>query len=85
MPAGPGRVEQPGHGDFGDVSRGAIQPLPDGSKAEMYRLGAQHYRAKIVHGGSVLAILEAKEHDAGLDANVVYIVLSNGDAISAHL
>ncbi|MEV6671329.1 hypothetical protein [Streptomyces sp. NPDC051162] len=52
------------------------EPLPDGSKAEIHELGAQHYLAKIVHQGSVLATLEANEHDAGLDANDMFVVLT---------
>lgn len=52
------------------------QTLPDGSKAVIYRLGAQHYRAKIVNRGSVLATLEANGRDAGLDANDMFIVLT---------
>ncbi|WP_052865289.1 hypothetical protein [Streptomyces niger] len=53
------------------------QPLADGvSKAEIYKLGDQHYRAKIVARGSVLATLETKGHDAGLDANDMFVVLT---------
>ncbi|KUM99140.1 hypothetical protein AQI95_40640 [Streptomyces yokosukanensis] len=52
------------------------QTLADGSKAEIQQLGAQHYLAKIVHGGSVLATLETKQHDAGLDANDMFVVLT---------
>ncbi|MFF4397291.1 hypothetical protein [Streptomyces sp. NPDC001480] len=60
------------------------QTLADGSKAEIYELGAQHYLAEIVHSGQVLATLETKQHDAGLDANGVYVVLSADGVISAH-
>ncbi|MBM4791295.1 hypothetical protein HXP44_04260 [Streptomyces sioyaensis] len=52
------------------------QILADGSKAEIYELGAQHYRAKIVSRGSVLATMETKGHDAGLDANDMFVVLT---------
>ncbi|MYT28881.1 MULTISPECIES: hypothetical protein [unclassified Streptomyces] len=52
------------------------QTLPDGSKAEIYRLGAQHYRAKIVSRGAVLATLETQGTDAGLDANDMFVVLT---------
>ncbi|MGW2958113.1 hypothetical protein ACWDGI_06430 [Streptomyces sp. NPDC001220] len=52
------------------------QPLPDGSKAEIYKLGARHYRLKMVHHGDVLATMEANRHDAGLDANDMFIVLT---------
>ncbi|MEU6548665.1 hypothetical protein ABZ915_00025 [Streptomyces sp. NPDC046915] len=52
------------------------QTLADGSKAEIYELGAQHYLAKIVSRGQVLATLETKQHDAGLDANDMFVVLT---------
>ncbi|KOG41904.1 hypothetical protein [Streptomyces decoyicus] len=53
------------------------QRLADGiSKAEIYKLGDQRYRAKIVARGSVLATLETKEGDAGLDANDMFITLT---------
>ncbi|WP_405411119.1 hypothetical protein [Streptomyces decoyicus] len=53
------------------------QRLADGiSKAEIYKLGEQHYRAKIVARGSVLATLETKKGDAGLDANDMFITLT---------
>ncbi|MGI5473096.1 hypothetical protein [Streptomyces sp. CA-132043] len=55
--------------------------LVDGSKAEVYRLGEQHYRAKIVNDGSVLATLETGEHDAGLDANDMFVVLTLGGEV----
>ncbi|GAA2596130.1 hypothetical protein [Streptomyces tubercidicus] len=53
------------------------QRLADGiSKAEIYKLGDQHYRAKIVARGSVLATLETKGHDDGLDANDMFVTLT---------
>ncbi|MEW9516057.1 hypothetical protein [Streptomyces tubercidicus] len=53
------------------------QRLADGiSKAEIYKVGTQQYRAKIVANGSTLATLEAKGHDAGLDANDMFVVLT---------
>ncbi|MGW2364746.1 hypothetical protein ACWCZ5_04065 [Streptomyces sp. NPDC001667] len=52
------------------------QPLADGSKAEIHELGDQHYLAKIVSRGSVLATLEANQRDAGLDANDMFVVLT---------
>ncbi|MCX4736808.1 hypothetical protein [Streptomyces sp. NBC_01363] len=52
------------------------QTLADGSKAEIYELGDQHYRAVIVSRGSVLATLETKGQDAGLDANDMFVVLT---------
>ncbi|MGW1787617.1 hypothetical protein ACWCO0_30730 [Streptomyces tubercidicus] len=53
------------------------QRLADGiSKAEIYKLGDQHYRAKIVAHGSVLATLETKGHDDGLDANDMFVTLT---------
>ncbi|MGW7488313.1 hypothetical protein [Streptomyces sp. NPDC054786] len=53
------------------------QRLADGiSKAEIYTLGDQHYRAKIVARGSVLATLETTGRDAGLDANDMFVTLT---------
>ncbi|MFJ6601453.1 hypothetical protein [Streptomyces lydicus] len=53
------------------------QRLADGiSKAEIYQLGDQHYRAKIVARGSVLATLETKGRDDGLDANDMFVTLT---------
>lgn len=57
------------------------QPLPDGSKAEVYKLGDLHYRAKIVNKGSVLATFEANQRDAGLDANDMFVVLTMGGEV----
>ncbi|MFH8338413.1 hypothetical protein [Streptomyces sp. AM6-12] len=59
------------------------QKLPDGSTARIYRLGEQRYRAEIVNGGSVLATLETNGHDAGLDANDMFIVLTLGGEVHA--
>ncbi len=50
--------------------------LADGSTAEIHKIGAQHYRAKIVSRGDVLATIEANGDDAGLDANDMFIVLT---------
>ncbi|MFK0280317.1 hypothetical protein ACIQVL_07565 [Streptomyces sp. NPDC090499] len=55
--------------------------LADGSKAEIYRLGAEHYRAKIVSRGAVLATMETGGTDAGLDANDMFIVLTLGGEV----
>ncbi|WEB39490.1 hypothetical protein MOV08_09540 [Streptomyces yunnanensis] len=57
--------------------------LVDGSKAEIYDLGSQRYRAKIISRGSVVATLETKgqEADAGLDANDMFVVLTMGGEI----
>ncbi|USA04741.1 hypothetical protein NCG97_35550 [Streptomyces lydicamycinicus] len=53
------------------------QRLADGiSKAEIYKLGDQRYRAKIVARGAVLATLETKGHDDGLDANDMFVTLT---------
>ncbi|KUL55345.1 hypothetical protein ADL22_00120 [Streptomyces sp. NRRL F-4489] len=59
------------------------QTLADGSKAEIYRIGAQRYRAKIVSRGSVLATLETtgQDADAGLDANDMFVVLTMGGEV----
>ncbi|MEU8995877.1 hypothetical protein AB0C95_13895 [Streptomyces caniferus] len=53
------------------------QRLADGvSKAEISQLGDQHYRAKIIARGSVLATLETNGHDDGLDANDMFVTLT---------
>ncbi|POX42350.1 hypothetical protein C3486_04880 [Streptomyces sp. Ru73] len=57
------------------------ETLADGSKAKIYRLGEQHYLAKIVNDGAVLAELETKGHDAGLDANDMFVVLTLGGEV----
>ncbi|MFD9815877.1 hypothetical protein [Streptomyces sp. NPDC059080] len=59
--------------------------LAGGWQAKVTKLGELHYRAEIIgHEGSVDATLEADEHDAGVDANGVSIVLTSGGEISAH-
>lgn len=63
------------------ASPSRTQKLVDGSTAEIYELGDQHYRLKIVNGGDELATLEAKEGDAGLDANGMYVVLTAGGEV----
>ncbi|MFJ5588204.1 hypothetical protein ACIQCG_00470 [Streptomyces noursei] len=57
--------------------------LVDGSKAEVYDLGKQRYRAKIISKGSVLATIETtgQEIDAGLDANDMFVVLTMGGEV----
>jgi hypothetical protein len=52
------------------------QSLPDGSKAEVYKLGADHYLAKLVHSGQVFTTVEANQTDGGLDANDMFVVLT---------
>ncbi|MFB8240115.1 hypothetical protein ACFC58_26580 [Kitasatospora purpeofusca] len=51
-------------------------PLVDGSTAEVQPVGNQNWTARIVSRGSVLATLETKDADAGLDANDMFVVLS---------
>ncbi|WP_030370506.1 hypothetical protein [Streptomyces rimosus] len=58
------------------TSPARTQPLPDGSKAQITKLGEQHYRVKIINRGAVLATLEANGKDTGLDANGMYVVLT---------
>ncbi len=57
------------------------QKLADGSTAKIDKLGTQHYRLKIINDGAVLATLEANQHDAGLDANGMYVVLTLGGEV----
>ncbi|MBP2055295.1 hypothetical protein J2Z21_008309 [Streptomyces griseochromogenes] len=52
------------------------QTLADGSTAEIYKLGAEHYLAKIVYRGQVYGTLEANQHDTGVDANDMFVVLT---------
>ncbi|MEW1777432.1 hypothetical protein [Streptomyces sp. NPDC086777] len=59
--------------------------LADGSKAEIYRLGAEHYRARIVGRGAVLATMETARTDAGLDANDMFVVLTLGGEVHSWL
>ncbi|MFJ9773211.1 hypothetical protein ACIRVF_18555 [Kitasatospora sp. NPDC101157] len=59
------------------------QTLPDGSKAEIQQLGDLHYVAKIVHDGQVLASVEANGHDAGIDANDMFVVLAVDGSVHA--
>ncbi|AEM81048.1 hypothetical protein [Streptomyces violaceusniger] len=59
--------------------------LAGGWTAKVTKVGDAHFRADIIgNEGSVDGTLEANGHDAGLDANGVYIVLSAGGVISAH-
>ncbi|WP_432093105.1 hypothetical protein [Streptomyces sp. bgisy100] len=60
------------------------QRLADGvSKAEITKVGPQHYRAKIVARGSVLATMEAKQQDDGLDANDMFVVLTSDGQVNS--
>ncbi|MFD8088128.1 hypothetical protein ACFV4F_41315 [Kitasatospora sp. NPDC059722] len=72
-PAAPGKGTSPAGG----------QTLPDGSKAEIQKLGELHYVAKIVHDGQVYGTLEANGHDAGVDANDMFVVLSMDGTVHA--
>ncbi|MBU6530723.1 hypothetical protein ACFUIW_05660 [Streptomyces sp. NPDC057245] len=56
-------------------SPAGTETLADGSTARISKLGDLHYRAEIVSDGSVVATLDADQHDAGLDANGMYVVL----------
>ncbi|MFE7608062.1 hypothetical protein [Streptomyces celluloflavus] len=78
-----GKQSGTGHAAGGGKAASPVrtQPLVDGSKAEIYKLGEQHYRAKIVSRGSVLATLETNQHDDGLDANDMFVVLTLGGEV----
>ncbi|MFJ6773945.1 hypothetical protein ACIQOV_23835 [Kitasatospora sp. NPDC091257] len=52
------------------------ETLVDGSTAEIKDLGNMHYVARILNKGQVLATMETKEHDDGLDANGMFVMLS---------
>ncbi|MFF3768017.1 hypothetical protein ACFYYR_28580 [Streptomyces sp. NPDC001922] len=76
-----GTAKQPGSSPTANGGKAAspvrTQPLADGiSKAEITKLGDQHYRARIVARGSVLATLDTKDGDAGLDANDMFVTLT---------
>ncbi|MEU8825155.1 hypothetical protein [Streptomyces sp. NPDC048636] len=59
--------------------------LAGGWTAKVTKVGELRYRAQILgKEGSVDATLETNQHDVGLDANGVYIVLSAGGVISSH-
>ncbi|WP_030666482.1 hypothetical protein [Streptomyces rimosus] len=79
-------TEQSGSAHAG-TAKGAspvrTEKLPDGSKAEIYKLGSQHYRAKIVNRGAVLATMEANGRHTGLDANDMFIVLTADGRVHA--
>ncbi|MER5356069.1 hypothetical protein ABT093_37835 [Kitasatospora sp. NPDC002551] len=60
--------------------------LAGGWTAKVTEVGELHYRAQILGpDGAVHGTLEADQHDAGGVANGVYMVLSAGGEISAHL
>ncbi|WP_328331816.1 MULTISPECIES: hypothetical protein [unclassified Streptomyces] len=58
--------------------------LAGGWKTKVTKLGEGQYRAQIIGHDGVDATLNANQHDAGVDANGIYIVLSSGGVISAH-
>ncbi|MEV0275457.1 hypothetical protein AB0I22_03600 [Streptomyces sp. NPDC050610] len=60
--------------------------LAGGWTAKVSKVGELHFRAQIIgRGGEVVDTLETSDrHDVGMNANGVYIVLSNGGIISAH-
>ncbi|KOG85721.1 hypothetical protein ADK38_35085, partial [Streptomyces varsoviensis] len=60
--------------------------LKGGFDAKVTKVGELHYRAQLLdRDGKVVDTIEtAGRHDVGVDANGVYIVLSNGGIISSH-
>ncbi|MGW7520588.1 hypothetical protein ACWGJ2_33910 [Streptomyces sp. NPDC054796] len=68
--------EGAGSGSEKSATPDRTETLEDGSKAEIYKLGEQSYRAKIVSDGAVTATLETDGHDAGLNANGMYVMLA---------
>ncbi|MFD7450130.1 hypothetical protein [Kitasatospora sp. NPDC059827] len=59
--------------------------LAGGWTAKVTKVGELHYRADIIgNENAVMGTVESDQHDAGLDANGVYIVLSTGGVISSH-
>ncbi|GAA1953383.1 hypothetical protein [Kitasatospora viridis] len=65
------------------ASPAGTQPLPDGSTAQIQQLGELHYLAKIVHDGQVYGTVEANGHDAGVDANDMFVVLAMDGTVHA--
>ncbi|MFE9250629.1 hypothetical protein [Streptomyces sp. NPDC007088] len=57
------------------------ETLVDGSEARIHQLGEQRYRLEIVSRGAVVATLETKGRDAGLDANDMFVVLTLGGEV----
>ncbi|WP_405753917.1 hypothetical protein OG372_26720 [Streptomyces sp. NBC_01020] len=53
-------------------------------KVKVTEPGEGHYRAQIIGHDGVAATLDANEHDEGLDANGIYMVLSASGVLSAH-
>lgn len=69
----------------GEHSGPGTYKLEGGWTAKVTKVGDAHFRADIIgNEGSVDGTLEANQHDAGMVANGVYIVLSAGGVISAH-
>ncbi|MFE9061139.1 hypothetical protein [Streptomyces violaceusniger] len=69
----------------GEHSGPGTYKLAGGWTAKVTKVGDAHFRADIIgNEGSVDGTLEANQHDDGMDANGVYIVLSAGGVISAH-
>jgi hypothetical protein len=58
-------------------------PLPDGSTAKITELGFKDYKLEIIYRGEVMATLEANQHDAGVDANDMFVVLTFDGSFSA--
>ncbi len=58
-------------------------PLPDGSTARITELGFKDYKLEIVYQGVVTATIEANQHDAGVDANDMFVVLTFDGGFSA--
>ncbi|MFG2635702.1 hypothetical protein ACGFX8_17710 [Streptomyces sp. NPDC048362] len=58
--------------------------LAGGWTAKVTKTGENRYRAQITGHDGVDATLDANQHDVGVDANGVYIVLSAAGVLSAH-
>ncbi|GHC35243.1 hypothetical protein [Streptomyces cinnamoneus] len=60
------------------------QKLADGaSTARITKVGDHHYTLEILYQGHVLAKIEADQHDAGVNANGMFVVLTfDGKAVS---
>ncbi|WP_434795132.1 hypothetical protein WN979_12865 [Streptomyces albidoflavus] len=73
-----------GEGDGpGKSSPDRTEKLVDGSEARITEVGEQHYVAKIVSKGAVVATLETDGHDAGLNANGMFVALTLGGDLAS--
>ncbi|MFF4156796.1 hypothetical protein [Streptomyces sp. NPDC001678] len=59
--------------------------LPDGSTAEVTKVGDHHYTLNVVYDGYVTARLDADNRNAAVNANSMFIVLTPGGTFSSFI